>query len=84
MVIPRRALHEGRVYIAGAGDRLEIRPVDIQMVQGDLVVVRDGIEANERVIVTDLIPVIEGMPLQVNASPSAEEYLRRSAIGAGQ
>lgn len=84
MVIPRKAVHEGRVYIATAADRLEVRPVEIQLVQGDLVAVRNGIEPGERVIITDLVPVIEGMPLQVEASPQVEEYLRRRALGADQ
>lgn len=84
MVIPRRAIHEGRVYIAGDDDRLQIRPVDVQQVQGDLVVVRDGIDAGERVIVTDLVPVIEGMPLQVEMDDETEAYLVNRAIGVGQ
>ena len=84
MVIPRKAVHEGRVYIATAADRLEVRPVEILLVQGDLVAVRNGIEPGERVIITDLVPVIEGMPLQVEASPQVEEYLRRRALGADQ
>ncbi len=84
MVIPRRALHEGRVYIADNDDRLHIRPVELQLVQGDLVVIRAGIEPGERVIVTDLIPVIEGMPLQVAVDPDAEAYLAKRALGAEQ
>lgn len=84
MVIPRRALHEGRVYIAGNDDRLQIRPVEVQMVQGDLVVIRAGIEPDERIIVTDLIPVIEGMPLQVAVDPETEAYLDKRALGAEQ
>ena len=84
MVIPRKAVHEGRVYIATAADRLEVRPVDILLIQGDLVAVRNGIEPGERVIITDLVPVIEGMPLQVVASPQVEEYLRRRGLGADQ
>ena len=82
MIIPRRAVHEGRVYIADADDRLEIRPVEIQQVQGDLVVVGGGLEVDERVIITDLIPVIVGMPLQVNPADEVEDYLRRRALGA--
>ncbi|MCP4388360.1 MAG: HlyD family secretion protein, partial [Gammaproteobacteria bacterium] len=84
MVIPRRALHEGRVYIAGNDDRLHIRPVEVQLVQGDLVVIRAGIEPGERIIVTDLIPVIEGMPLQVAEDPDTEAYLDKRALGAEQ
>jgi multidrug efflux pump subunit AcrA (membrane-fusion protein) len=84
MVIPRRAVHEGRVYIADADDRLEIRPVEIQQVQGDLVIVGGGLAAGERVIITDLIPVIAGMPLQVNPADAVEDYLRRRALGLDQ
>ena len=82
MVIPRKAVHEGRVYIAGDDDRLEIRPLEIQLAQGDLVVVRGGIEAGERIVITDLTPVIEGMPLEVRPAPEVENYLLRRAVGA--
>ena len=81
LVIPRKALHEGRVYIANDDDRLELRPVEIKLVQGDLVVIRSGIETGERVIVTDLTPVIEDMPLQVSTAKQAEADLRQSAAG---
>ena len=81
LVIPRKALHEGRVYIANDDDRLELRPVEIKLVQGDLVVIRSGIETGERVIVTDLTPVIEDMPLQVSTAKQAETDLRQSAAG---
>ena len=81
LVIPRKAVHEGRVYIANAEDRLVIRPVEINLVQGDLVVIRSGIEVDERIIVTDLTPVIEDMPLLVSTAEQAEAELRRSAAG---
>ena len=81
MVIPRKALHQGRVYIANGDDKLDIRPVDIQLTQGDLVVIRSGIEEGERVIITDLIPVIEGMPLQVTVASDFEAELKQRAVG---
>lgn len=81
MVIPRKAMHQGRVYIADANDRLEIRAVEIEFGQEDVVVVRSGIDEGERVIITDLTPVIEGMPLQVIASAAAETELRQHALG---
>ncbi|MCP4469908.1 MAG: HlyD family secretion protein [Gammaproteobacteria bacterium] len=81
LVIPRKALHEGRVYIANDEDRLVIRPVETRLVQGDMVVIGSGLEIDERVIITDLIPVIEGMPLQVSSAKRAEADLRRSAAG---
>ena len=81
LVVPRKAVHEGRVYIANDEDRLEIRPIEIRLIQGDLVVIRSGIEIDERIIVTDLTPVIEDMPLQVSTAKQAEAELRRSAAG---
>jgi len=81
MVIPRKALHQGRVYLANAEDRLVIRPVEVQLTQGDMAVIRSGIEAGERVIVTDLVPVIEGMPLQVTLASQLEADLLRRAGG---
>lgn len=64
LLVPRKAVHEGRVYIAGDDDRLEIRSVEIYLEQGDILVIEDGIAEGERVILNDLVPVIPGMPLQ--------------------
>lgn len=81
LVIPRKAVHQGRVYIVDADNRLEIRSVDIQLMQGDLVVISGGIEPGEKVIITDLIPVIEGMPLQIIANPDFEKDMYKRALG---
>jgi multidrug efflux pump subunit AcrA (membrane-fusion protein) len=82
LVIPRKAIHQGRVYLANNEDRLAIRPVEVELIQGDLAVIRAGIEVDERVIITDLIPVIEGMPLQVSNASQVEMDLQQRASGA--
>jgi RND family efflux transporter MFP subunit len=64
LVIPRKAIHEGRVYVVKKNRQLEIRPVDILYRQGDFVVLKKGIAEGESVIISDVIPVIEGMPLK--------------------
>ena len=81
MVIPRKAVHQGRVYIANEENKLIIRSVDIQLSQADMVVIRSGIKVGERVIITDLIPVIEGMPLEVIAANEFEQDLKLKAAG---
>lgn len=63
LVVPRQALHGGRVYIADADDRLRIRHVTVDYVQGDDAVLAGGVAAGDRVVVTDLVPAIEGMLL---------------------
>jgi len=76
IAVPRVALHrlaDGRpaVYLAGADDRLAFRPVTPGPAQGDFVVIEQGLEGGERVVVSDLIPAIEGMLL----APAVDEAL---------
>ena len=87
IVVPRVAVHQGPdgnrvVYLAGADNRLVIQPVTLGPAQGDFVVVRDGLEAGARVLVSDLIPAIDGMLLEPNDAPALAERLRAEAAGA--
>ena len=44
-------------------------------------VVRAGLEAGERVVVTDLVPVIAGMPLAATHDSGFENSMRERALG---
>lgn len=77
LVIPRKALHEGRVYIVNTEQRLEIRPVKVQYQQGNLVVIEAGLSDGELLIVNDLMPVIEGMPLLPQLDTQLERELQQ-------
>ena len=81
MVVPRKAVHQGRVYIANNENRLEIRSIEVLLIQGELMVISSGIDQGERVIITDLIPVIEGMPLQVIPATEFEKEMKKRAVG---
>lgn len=81
IVLPRKAIHQGRVYIAGANDQLEIREVKILLKQGRLVILDGGVAEGERVIITDVIPVINGLPLKPVNAPEYEEQMARDALG---
>ncbi|PCI48491.1 MAG: HlyD family secretion protein [Alphaproteobacteria bacterium] len=81
MVLPRKALHQGRLYVASPGNKLEIRPVNILHKQGQLVVIDGGIREGERIIITDVIPVIEGLPLNPIPSADYEKQLAKDALG---
>jgi len=91
LVLPRKALHQGRIYIAKAGIsatektdvgyQLEIRPVNIAHKQGQLVLIDDSIKQGEYIIITDVIPVMEGMPLQPVVSEKDEKQLAEDALG---
>lgn len=65
VIIPRSALHQGAVYIANSSNRLEIRKIETGYAQGSLVSVKKGLAVGEQIIVTDVIPAIEGMLLEL-------------------
>ena len=81
IVLPRKAIHQGRVYIAKANDLLEIREVDVLLKQGRLVILNGGVEEGERVIITDVIPVINGLPLKPIEALEYEKEMARDALG---
>lgn len=81
LVLPRKAIHQGRVYVANEKNQLEIRNVNILFKQGQLVIIESGIEENEQVIISDVIPVINGLPLETVHSTDFEKQLVRDALG---
>ena len=85
LVLPRRAVHQGRVYVVTDENTLAIRSVDILFTQGDLVVLSDsedaGLKEGEKVIISDVVPVIEGLPLKTIIATENETHLRQTALG---
>ncbi|NOQ90951.1 MAG: HlyD family secretion protein [Gammaproteobacteria bacterium] len=89
LVLPRKAVHQGRVYIATEKNKLAIRAVDVLFTQGDLVVLSDrvsdapdaGIKPGEKVIISDVVPVMEGLPLKTIAATEYEKQLMLNALG---
>ncbi|WP_296802631.1 HlyD family efflux transporter periplasmic adaptor subunit [Thiolapillus sp.] len=79
LVVPRKAVHQGRVYVARPDKWLEIRQIETLYRQGEFVVVKGGLETGENIIVSAVIPVIEGLPLKPRL---ASEYVRKFAAAA--
>lgn len=63
VVIPVSALHEGRAYLADEENRLAIRRVEVEFIQGEDALISSGLEESERLILTDLSPAVPGMLL---------------------
>jgi len=85
MVIPRKSVHQGRVYIATADNSLEIRPIKVLFSQGELLVIAEqsgsmGIKEGERLIISDVIPVMQGMPLKPIIANNYQQQLERDAL----
>jgi membrane fusion protein, multidrug efflux system len=81
MVIPRSAIHEGNIYINGSENRLIIKSVDVSFFIMDVAVLSSGLEENESLILTDLVPAIEGMLLKPVTDSEAQNRLKQSALG---
>ena len=61
-VLPRAALRDGRtVLVVDEEDRIVPREIELIRVEGDEILVRSGLAAGERVCVSDLPLVVEGM-----------------------
>jgi RND family efflux transporter MFP subunit len=81
LVIPRKAIHQGRIYVANSANELEIRDVKVLHRQGRLVILDGGVDEGERIIITDVIPVIEGLPLKPIQAAEYELQMARDALG---
>ena len=82
VVIPRAALHENIVYVAGADNRLERRLVEVDYSTGRLVSVVKGIAPDEKVVVSDLVPAVKGMLLEPVDDEKTLNSLINEAVGA--
>ncbi len=79
LVVPRSAVHDGKLYIASSDGKLSLRAVNV-VTQDDVAVVRAGLEAGEHVVVTDLIPAVDGMKLDAQPSEKAETALNAISV----
>ncbi len=79
LVVPRTALHDGRLYLADDEGRLAVREVKTGISKGDLVVITEGLEPGERIVVSDLLPAIEGMRLRSEIDDRLQQQIVRTA-----
>ncbi|RMG95419.1 MAG: HlyD family efflux transporter periplasmic adaptor subunit, partial [Candidatus Dadabacteria bacterium] len=64
--LPREALREGGVVWVVDGDgRLRFRPVEVARVEADRVLVAEGLEAGDRVVVSRVDAATDGMAVRV-------------------
>lgn len=83
ILVPRSALHAGRLYLVNTEQRLEIRPVETGLVQDDLAVISAGLKPGEKVIVSDLSPAIAGMALKTTTDTDFTKRLLKEAAAKG-
>ena len=64
LVIPRSARRQGQVLVASQDDRLEIRATTVELKVHDVVILRSGLKAGERVVLSDLLMPVNGRLLK--------------------
>ena len=76
-LLPRSAMRDGsRVLVVDAENRLRYRPVEVLRIHREDVLIRSGLEAGERVCISQLQTVIEGMEVQpILVDPTPERDL---------
>lgn len=66
IVLPRAALREdGRVLVVDSESRIEIRSVDVLRLEPDEAILSGGLDDGERVCISRLAAVVEGMKVRV-------------------
>jgi multidrug efflux system membrane fusion protein len=81
IVIPSSAIHDGKVYVMDKENRMEIRSVKTAFIQGSSAVISIGLEEGETLVVTDLIPAVEGMLLDPVVDEKVVKRLNMDATG---
>ena len=81
VVVPRSALHGREVRVVDSEGRLRIREIETDFMQTNFVVVASGLEAGERIVVSDLPFAVDGMRLAPEEDEKALAALVAEAIG---
>lgn len=80
VVVPRTAIRDGKVYLSSNDNRLTSQAVSIAFYQGDIAVLNDNTLAGQRVVVSDVIPAIEGMLLAPQTDDSLSQPLASGGL----
>ncbi len=74
ILLPVVSIHNNKVYIVKEG-KLEIRPVIVDFVQGQIAVIRSGVEKDDLVVLSKLSPAVEGMALKPQSDKKVKKWL---------
>ncbi len=80
VIVPRHAIRNGEVLLVDDDERLQRRAVSVAFEQQEVAVIESGLEGGERVVVTDVVPLVEGMRLD----PVVDEILSRNLRDAAE
>jgi len=79
--LPANSKHKQNVYVIDNDNRLVIRPVKIKFSQSGYSVLSQGIKAGERIVISDIVPALEGMLLEPKEDKKTIKWLTIQAAG---
>jgi RND family efflux transporter MFP subunit len=79
VVVPRTAVRGGKIYLLDKDSRLRIQDASVLFNQGDLSVLDTGELAGRQIVVSDVVPAVEGMLLQPQVDSDLENRLIKTA-----
>ncbi len=81
LAVPRAALRSETVHVVDAQQRLAVRPVEVSFVQEDYACLRSGVEVGDQLVLTDVVPAIEGTLLEPRVDVRAAALLQAAVRG---
>ncbi len=81
LIVPRSSVRAGSVFVVDENNRLRRRAVKILFSQGDISVIEEGLTKDERIVVSDLVPAVDGMLLQVQPDETLNQMLQAAGDG---
>jgi len=64
IIVPLQAIHGKKIYLLNDDNELVFQTIDVAYTKGSSAVISQGVSAGNRVIVTDLIAPVVGMPIR--------------------
>ena len=81
ILVPRSAVRDGQLYKVDSEQRLQRQPVELLFSQGRISVVAEGLSAGDEIVVSDLVPAVDGMPLKPQRDENLEAEVAAAARG---
>jgi len=81
LTIPSDAVHEDNIYLVNSENRLEVREIKTGVSNSHYIVIESGLNPGEKVIVSQLLPAIEGMLLNPKMDNQTITELQQAVKG---
>ncbi len=79
IILPVEAIHNHLVYVVDKQNKMHTRQVKIDFIQDQVAVIAEGLAFGEKVILSDLSPAVENMPVKAIPDKQAMQWLDKQA-----